>query len=81
MTGQKHWMADLNNSVWGSPYYVDGKVYLCTEEGEVVIFQAGKHLKIIAKIDMAEGMHGTPVAAGGVLYIATRSKLYAIAGK
>lgn len=48
----------------------------------MVIFQAGNKLKVVAKIDMDEnGFHGTPVVAGGVLFVATKSKLYAIAGK
>jgi outer membrane protein assembly factor BamB len=81
-TGKKYWMHDLGATVWGSPYYVDGKVYLCTEEGNVVIFQAGKQYKEIAMIDMGEqAFHGTPVVVNGVLYIATRNRLFAIAEK
>jgi len=80
-TGQKHWDYDFKCGIWGSPYYVDGKVYIGTDEGEIVIFKHGNKREVIAKIDMGETVHSTPVVARGVLYVATKSKLYAIAGK
>jgi outer membrane protein assembly factor BamB len=80
-TGKRHWEYDFKSPVWGSPYLVDGKVYIGSEDGEVVIFEHGPKMKIVNKIDMADAIHSTPVVAGGVMYIATRSKLYAIADK
>jgi outer membrane protein assembly factor BamB len=80
-TGKRFWEYDFKASVWGSPYYVDGKVYIGTEDGEVLIFAADKEQKLINKVDMGELVHSTPVVANGVLYIATKSKLFAIAAK
>src|SRR5262249_6666079 len=80
-TGQKYWEHDFKAGVWGSPYYVDGKIYQCAEDGTVVIFEASKKYKVIGQMDMEELIHGTPVVANGVLYVATKSKLYAIAEK
>ena len=37
-------------------------------------------MKKIAEIDMGNSVYSTPVPANGVLYIMTRSDLYAIAG-
>ncbi len=77
-TGQRQWEHDFKTSIWGSAYCVDGKVYVGTEDGEVVIFAQGRAAKVLATVGMEEQIHSTPVVAGGVLYIATRSKLYAI---
>jgi outer membrane protein assembly factor BamB len=77
-TGQKYWEHPLRGAVLGSPYWVDGKVYLGTEEGKVFIFAHGKQMKLIASIEMDEPINCTPVAANGVLYVATRTHLYAI---
>jgi outer membrane protein assembly factor BamB len=77
-TGQKHWEYDGFAAIWGSPFYVDGKVYLGTEEGTVYIFQAGKQFKPPTKIEMDGPIVTTPVACNGVLYINTRSTLFAI---
>ena len=80
-TGQKYWDFDFKAGVWGSPYYVDGKVYIGTEDGEIVIFKHGKTAEEIGRVYMDETVHSTPVVSGGVLYVATKSKLYAIGGK
>jgi outer membrane protein assembly factor BamB len=80
-TGEKHWVYDFKCGIWGSAYYVDGKVYIGTDEGELAVFKHGKKQELLAKIDMGEAVHSTPVVARGVLYVATKSKLYAIAGK
>jgi outer membrane protein assembly factor BamB len=79
--GQLYWQDDVRAPVWGSPYYVDGKVYLGTEDAEILVYEHGKKLKQLAKIDMGEGIHSTPAVANGVLYVSTHSKLYAIAAK
>ena len=77
-TGQRYWLHDFRNLVWGSAYWVDGKVYVGTQEGDVAVFAHGKEKKILATVNMDEQIESTPVVAGGVLYVATKSKLYAI---
>ena len=77
-TGQKYWDHDFLASVWGSPYWVDGKVYIGTEDGDIHIFAHGKQKNIIRKVEIDEPVRSTPVVANGVLYILTESNLYAI---
>jgi outer membrane protein assembly factor BamB len=31
-TGKRYWVCDTKSSIWGSPYYADGKVYLVNEQ-------------------------------------------------
>ncbi len=38
-TGKKYWHYDLKSGVWGSAYYVDGKVFIGTEDGELFVFK------------------------------------------
>jgi outer membrane protein assembly factor BamB len=77
-TGTPRWTFDMMAPVWGSPLVADGKVYLGDQDGDVAVLKAGTELKKIAEIDMANAVYGTPVPANGVLYIMTRSELYAI---
>jgi outer membrane protein assembly factor BamB len=77
-TGTPHWIFDMMAPVWGSPLVADGKVYLGDQDGDVAVLEVGTELKKIAEIDMANAVYGTPVPANGVLYIMTRSELYAI---
>jgi len=80
-TGKKHWTYDALAAVWGSPYVVDGKVYLGDEDGDVVVLKHGKKMEVLAENVMNDTVYGTPVAVDGVLYIMTRSRLYALAAK
>jgi outer membrane protein assembly factor BamB len=94
-TGQQYWEHDFKENIWGSPYWADGKVYVATDAGSVVVFEHGKTCKYyidgVAKAasrenerklpsaELGEGTHSTPVVANGVLYIASKSRLFAIA--
>jgi outer membrane protein assembly factor BamB len=80
-TGQKKWRHDLLAAVWGSPYVVDGRVYIGDEDGDMAILAAGPEKKLIREINMGDAVYTTPVASHGTLYIVTRSKLYAIGQK
>jgi outer membrane protein assembly factor BamB len=77
-TGQLYWQHDLKSAIWGSPMLVDGKVYIGDENGNINIFAHGKQKQVVGSVDMREPVYTTPTAANGVLYIAAKSKLYAI---
>jgi outer membrane protein assembly factor BamB len=79
-TGKPHWVHDMLAAIWGSPYVVDGKVYLGDEDGDVVILAAGKEKKVIAEINMGSSVYCTPVAANNTLYVVNRNHLFAIRG-
>jgi outer membrane protein assembly factor BamB len=77
-TGKKLWEHDLKSEIWGSPYYVDGKVMIGTSDGDVWVFKPGREKAEPKKVDMGKAVKTTPVAAGGVLYVMTEAHLYAI---
>ncbi|MBI4606743.1 MAG: PQQ-binding-like beta-propeller repeat protein [Planctomycetes bacterium] len=78
-TGRPYWVHDTLAAVWGSPAWIDGKVFLGDEDGDVVVVKAGKKLEVLAEINMDNSVYSTPVAAKGVLYIMNRTSLFAIA--
>jgi outer membrane protein assembly factor BamB len=77
-TGQRYWVHDFKTGISVSPYWVDGKIYMATSNGDMFVFAHGKELRQLATNDMDDSMEATPTAADGVLFIATKSKLYAI---
>jgi outer membrane protein assembly factor BamB len=78
-TGKPYWTFDLQSPVWGSPLVADGKVYLGDADGDVAVLKAGMEMKKLSVADMGDSVYSTPVSANGVLYVMTRSQLYAIA--
>jgi outer membrane protein assembly factor BamB len=78
-TGQEVWVHDLLAAVWGSPFLIDGKVYIGDEDGDIVVMAHGREKKVIAEMNMGSAVYGTIVPANGVLFINNRSQLFAIA--
>ncbi len=79
-TGKKYWEYDFKCAVWGSPYWVGGKVYIGGEDGEVRVFAQGKQLNLIRSVDMFDPILSTPTVANDVLFLTTKSKVFAIGG-
>jgi outer membrane protein assembly factor BamB len=77
-TGKKHWEHNMEAACWCSPYVVDGKVYMGNDDGKIFIFKDSTTKQKVREIEMEEKVRATPVAANGVLYVMTETKLYAI---
>lgn len=80
-TGKPHWTYDTLAAVWGSPLIVDGKVYLGDEDGDVAVFELSAKQNLLAENNVGDSVYSTPVVVGNVLYISTRSHLFAIAAE
>ena len=63
-----------------SPTGADGKIYVMSEDAEVVVISAGPNGKILSRADFADGPACASIsAANGCLFIRTASKLTCIA--
>jgi len=78
-TGQAVWTHELDGEVWGSTLVADGKLYVGTHRGTLWVLAAGRDKRVLGSVDLGDPIHTTPVAANGVLYVATMSQLYAVA--
>ena len=77
-TGRPYWTQDAKGELWASPLVADGKVYMATRQGEFWVFAASKEKKVLSRLKLDEPISSTPIAANGVLYVASMSNLYAI---
>jgi outer membrane protein assembly factor BamB len=77
-TGKQVWMHDMFAAMWSSTMVADGKVYLGDEDGDVVVMQHGREMKIINEVNMGSSVYSTVVTAKGVMFIMTRNELFAI---
>jgi outer membrane protein assembly factor BamB len=80
-TGREYWSYDMLAAIWGSPFVADGKIYLGDEDGDVVVFQHGKEMKVLAEMNMGSAVYATVVPANGTLFLNNRNELYALAVK
>ena len=85
--GKVFWTYDTFAECWSSPLIVENHVFVCDADGDVNVFRHSSD-PIVAKrnrpevdmgdINMGDSVNMTPIVANNVLYIATRSALYAI---
>ena len=64
-TGEEHWSHDVFAAVWGSPFLVDGHVYLGDEDGDIVVLAHGREKKVLAEMNMGSAVYATVVPANG----------------
>ena len=63
---------------YSSPIGVDGKVYVASEHGKVVVLRAAGDWEILAINDFDSDIYATPAIDEGRMYIRTADALYAI---
>jgi outer membrane protein assembly factor BamB len=63
---------------YASPVGADGKVYVASEHGKVVVVKAAPEWEVLAVNDFGEDIYATPAVVDGKLYVRTQSALYAI---
>jgi outer membrane protein assembly factor BamB len=78
-TGKPFWVHDLFAAVWSSPVIVDNKLYIGDEDGDVVVMQPGRELKVISETNMGSSVYSSVVPANGALFVMNRNQLYALA--
>lgn len=76
--GEDLWRHRLRGKYTASPIYANGRIYNFSQEGKSVILEAGDEVKILATNELAEGIHASPAAADGALFIRTVGHLYRI---
>jgi outer membrane protein assembly factor BamB len=62
---------------YSSPVAADNKLYIASEEGVVVVLDAGEQLKILATNKLDGAILATPALAEGNIYVRTENQLYA----
>jgi outer membrane protein assembly factor BamB len=64
-----------------SPVGANGKVYLATEEGDVVVLRLGDRFEVLATNSLTDqSFISSPVITGGAIYLRSRTHLFKIGG-
>jgi outer membrane protein assembly factor BamB len=62
---------------YSSPILGDGKIYVGTEGGVLVVFKPGDRFEVLARNDLREGIVATPALVDNKIYVRTYEHLYA----
>jgi outer membrane protein assembly factor BamB len=78
-TGDEHYRGRLGTRglIYASPVAGDGKIFVSTLSGQVVVFEAGPVLKVLAKNNLGEPIAATPAIVDGTIYIRAEKHLFA----
>ena len=80
-SGKLVWRQRIGGSFFGSPVWVDGRLYCIAMKGQVVVLAASDTFKVLARVPLGEMSYATPAVADGVMYLRTRSQLFSLGGK
>jgi outer membrane protein assembly factor BamB len=78
-TGKPFWVHDMFAAVWASPMLAGGKLYLGDEDGDIVVMQPGRELKVLSEMNMGSSVYSSVVPANGALFVMNRNQLWALA--
>lgn len=87
-TGKQHWSFDTYTNVFSTPVIVGERVYLGTEDGEILVFTSSAEFHIAApngeprqRIQCDSNVSASVVADGKVLYFTTKNELIAVSNQ
>jgi outer membrane protein assembly factor BamB len=81
-TGKKVWFERLPDAKFSaSPVMINGKVYACSEQGDVYVFNAEPTIQEPIRNSLREAIIATPAVANGRLYIRGKNHLFCIGNK
>jgi outer membrane protein assembly factor BamB len=84
-TGEPHYLQTRLPKPYNfkaSPLVVNDRVYLATEEGDVVVVKAGSQFEVLATNSLSDqSFIASPIAVGSDLYLRSRTHLFRISEK
>lgn len=80
-TGEMLWRDKVPGAFYGSPVWVDGRLYCIAKNGDVVVVAAGDKFQLIARVPLGEPSFATPAVADGIMFLRTRTQLFSLGGK
>ena len=80
-SGKVIWQKRVGGQYYGSPIWLDGRLFCLSHEGEIVVIAAADEFKLLGRTDLGEESHSTPAVYGGRLYLRTLGHLYSVGGE
>jgi outer membrane protein assembly factor BamB len=80
-TGEIRFSERVGGDFFGSPIWVDGRLFAVSVTGELVVVEAGEKFNVLHRFPLKELCRTTPAVAGDRLYIRTEKHLWSFGGQ
>ena len=80
-TGEIRFQERVGGNFFGSPVWVDGRLFCVSTTGELDVVEASDKFKVLHRFPLEELCHSTPAVAGGRMYIHTERHLFSLGGE
>ncbi len=80
-TGKKQWQQDLEEPCNASPSLVGGHLYLIAKKGLVIVSEAGRQFKELARSTLGETVFASPAFAQNKMFVRGAKHLFCIGGR
>lgn len=71
-------LSPIGSGFSASPVAADGKIYISSEDGEILVVAAGREFTQVATNTMGELLMATPALSEGVMYVRSAASLFAV---
>jgi len=79
-TGKVRYQERVGGNYFGSPVWIDGRLFCVSTSGELVVVEASDSFNVLHRFPLNELCHSTPAVALGRLFIRTENHLFSIGG-
>ena len=80
-SGEVRYQERVGGNFFGSPVWVDGRLFAVSTAGELVVVEASEKFNVLHRYALKELCHSTPAVALGRMFIHTENHLVSLGGK
>ena len=77
-TGRIYYQERVGGNYFGSPIWVDGRLFCVSTSGELVVLEASDRFNVLHRFPLNELCHSTPAVALGRMFIRTEKHLWSL---
>ena len=79
-SGEAKYVERVGGNFFGSPIWVDGRLFAVSTSGELVVVEASETFKVLHRLPLGELCHTTPAVALGRMFVRTEKHLWCFGG-
>jgi len=79
-TGEIRYQERVGGNYFGSPVWIDGRLFCVSTSGELVVVEASDRFNVLQRYPLNELCHSTPAVALGQMFVRTEKHLWSLGG-